>query len=116
MIEEDLYRGDTGPVIRPRPAVLDDGEVIDGNWSCFTAVLDEAGNIVIPKFEVTAKTQDGLRFMAVLNPENTSKLSVANPPDPTRYIWVVELSNNTTVPPFRIEKHYKLNVREQGVI
>lgn len=110
----DVYRGDTGPVIRARPSILDDGVLLDGNWKCYASVKDSLGNIVIDKYEITAKTGDGLRFQAVLGKDRTILLPVRG--KSTKYVWAVELLNPTTSPPFNIEKHFELNVHEQGVL
>lgn len=110
-VDFDIYQGDTGPILRPRPSVLDDAEVIGASWHCYLAVNDEDGNEVIAKFEVTDKTADNLRWIAALTPDNTAGI------DPNaRYEMVLEVSDATTIPPFKKEKHYVIQILEQGIL
>jgi len=113
--EYTIYQGDTGPIIRPRPTVLDDGATLDSNWSCFTAVNDADGAVVIAKREVTGKTADNLRFIAALTPTETNLLDVDDSESYRPYTQVIEVINTTLAPPFNIEEHYTLKVVPQGI-
>lgn len=113
--EYTIYQGDTGPIIRPRPTVLDDGVVLDVNWTCSTAVNDADGVEVIAKRAVTDKTVDNLRFVAALTPTETNLLLVDDSENYRSYTQVIEVINTTLTPPFNIEEHYTLKVTPQGI-
>lgn len=113
--EYTIYQGDTGPIIRPRPTVLDDGVVLDINWSCFTAVNDADGTPVIARRAVTDKTDDNLRFIAALTPTETNLLEVEDSESYRPYTQIIEVINTTLTPPFNIEEHYTLKVTPQGI-
>lgn len=111
-----LYQGDTGPIIRPRPSVLDTGVVLDVNWTCFIGVNDADGTAVVAKRAVTDKTSDNLYFVAALTPTETTALTVSAGELYEHYNMVVEVVNTTLIPPFNIEQHYTLHVKEQGLV
>ena len=110
-----IKRGETGPIMRPRPDTLDDGEAIDTNWICKTAVNDKDGNSVIAARTITTKTDNQQYFEFALTPTETDSLTVASGDDYTLYIQVVEISNATLFPLFNIEKNYELKVKEGGI-
>ena len=105
----EIYQGDTGPVFLPRPSVLDVAEVLDADWSCWVAVNDLSDTNVIAKFEITEKTLDNLRWVAVLTPNQTELL------DPASYTMVIEVKNSVYSPVFNVEKHFTLTVKTQGI-
>lgn len=109
-IEYEIYQGDTGPLLRVRPSVLAEGEVIGAGWHCYIAARTGDNQYAIPVREVTDKSSDNLRWLVALLPSETETLD----PD-TEYDMVIEVVNDTTTPPFTVEKHYPLKVLAQGV-
>ena len=108
----NIYQGDTGPIMKPRPSVLDDGVTLDADWHCYINVIDSSGTEVVPKREVTDKTADNLRWIAALLPAETATIPVSN----DFHTMVIEVVNATTIPPFNVEKHYSIAVHKQGIV
>lgn len=111
-IDFKIYQGDTGPILKPRPSVIDTGDVIDATWHCYLGVNDADGVEVIARTEITDKTADDMRWICALTPAQTATIP---PLLDTPYNMVIEVTNTTTTPPFNIEKHYGLEVRDQGL-
>lgn len=109
------YQGDTSPVLQPRPTVLDDGVVLDVNWTCHIAANYEDGTEAVPKTEITDKTSDNLRFIAALTPTQTGTIIIPSGLKCINVILIIETANSTTIPPFKIEKHYILPIKNQGI-
>ena len=108
-----LYQGDDMELIQVRPRLNDDNAVIDNNWVCEIAVMNEAGDIVVPKRTVTLKSDDDMYFLAGLTPAETSLLTVTK--RMTQYIFAVQCKNNTLSPTYNREKHLPLYVEPQAV-
>lgn len=115
MATYEIYQGDTGPVFLPRPSVLDPATVLDADWSCWVAVNDLDGNVAITKYEITEKTVDDLRWVAVLTPNQTGTLSVNTDGTPKIYTMIIEVKNSVYSPVFNVEKHFTLGVKPQGI-
>jgi len=113
--EYDMYQGDTSPIVYARPAVLADTDPLDADWHCYVGAVDADGDLVVPRREVTDKTSDGSQWIAALTPTETEALKVSWAEASRAYIMVVEVTNDNTVPPFRVESHYYLNVCPQGL-
>lgn len=113
--EFSIYQGDTGPVLRVRPTVLDDGAVLDANWHCYIAVNDPTGAVTVASREVTDKDGDNFRWLASLTPAETATLPVDDDEHSRGYQMVIEVVNTAVVPPFNKEKHYTLKVSPQGI-
>ena len=110
-----IYLGDTGPVLQPRPTVLDDGVPLDANWTCHIAANYADGTVAIASTEVTDKTADNLRWIAALTPTQTATLTI---PVGEAFIvidHVLEIVNLTLTPVFRKEVHHRLPVCAQGI-
>lgn len=106
----DIFQGDHSPVYRCRPTALPDGQPINGSWKCHIGVTDENDRVVMAKREVTAKTSDGLRWLAALTPAETGALAPG-----AYYNMVIEVSNTTTTPPFNKEKRVQFKLLHQGI-
>ena len=111
-----IYHGNTGPILQPRPTVLDDGVVLDANWTCYIGANYEDGAEAVAKTEVTMKTADGLRFVAALTPTQTESLTLPPGLDCINIDLIIEVANSVLVPPFKVEAHYTLPVLQQGMI
>jgi hypothetical protein len=109
-----LFKGDDMELIQVRPRLNDDTAVIDSNWVCEIAVMNEAREIVVPKRTVTLKSDDGKYFLAGLTSAETSLLTVAK--RMTQYIFAVQCKNNTLSPAYNREKHLPLYVEREVVI
>lgn len=112
----EIYQGDTSPVFLPRPSVLEPAVELDADWSCWVAVNELDGTPVITKFEITAKTTDNLRWVAVLTPSQTALLGVNTDGTLKNYKMVIEVKNILYFPIFNVEMHFTLGVRPQGII
>ena len=110
-----LKQGETGPIIRVRPSVLEDGSVIDGNWTCRTSVNDKDGNQIIAPRAITTKTDDNLYFKLALSPTETESLSIATGADYTLYDQIVEIVNSVLSPKFNVEEDYELKIKPGGI-
>lgn len=111
-----IYLGDTGPVLEVRPSVLDEGVVIDANWSCHIRAIYKDGSEAIAKTEITWKTSDDLYFIAALTPTQTETIDIPNNLAGVTIEMIVEVANLTVIPPFKKEIHYDVSVCEQGII
>lgn len=110
-----IHQGDTGPMLKPRPSVLDDGVVLDADWHCYIAALDATGAVAIASREVTDKDTGNLRWLASFTPAETATLDVEDSDNYRSYKMVLEVVNTTTTPPFNVESHFVLNVAPQGI-
>lgn len=113
---DSIYRGNTGPVLQPRPTVLDDGVILAPEWTCYIGANYEDGSEAVAKTEVLQKTADNLRWIAALTPTQTEALVIPSGLDCINIDLIIEVANATTVPPFKVELHYTLSVLEQGMV
>ena len=113
---DSIYRGNTGPILQPRPTVLDDGVTLDVNWTCYIGANYEDGSEAVAKTLVTDQTDDFLRWIAALTPTQTEALVIPSGLDCINIDLVIEVENPLTRPPFKVETHYTLPVLEQGMI
>ncbi len=100
-----IFKGDTaGPWNVGHK--LDDGTLatLTGSYTCTIKV---AGTAI--ERGVTDLTADSKRFIAALTPTETATLT------PGQYVVAIEVVNNTTIPPLRVETHIILTVSEQIV-
>lgn len=102
----EVVQGDTTPLIKAGPKFDGERPDLDASWSCRTALFDEQGNKLIDK-AVTNKTQDNKRFIVALTPDETAMCA------PGTYVWVVEIRNPNTNPPFNVEEDQPLRVKRQ---
>ena len=121
----EVFKGDTTDIIYVRPGPLNPGDLIDSNWKCFVGVTDYINTsemsarevtdiVVVPvKNPDTSMTSDEECFMCFLTPAETLTLSVDA--ETTLHNWVIEVSNTTTTPPFNLESHNELYVKEQSL-
>jgi len=108
-----IHRGNTTDVVYVRPSVLD-GATIDANWSCKTAVVNTAGDVLVDTTTITAKSADDTEFKVYLTPTQTNALN----PDSgyQEYIWVVQLENTTLTPPIKRDIQFRLGVDIGNII
>jgi len=114
----NLYQGDTSDVKLVRPDFPGLTNALDGNWLCQQAVMDCAGVVVVGASTVSAKTTDDNgkeRFVVAVSPTDSATLSVAAGEPYQEYTWLIELSNPTTIPPYKKEHHTTLRVFSQGI-
>lgn len=112
---DSIYQGNTGPVLQPRPTVLDDGVVLDANWTCHIGANYKDGAVAVAKTEVTDKTVDNLRWIAALTPTQTAAIDLGS----LKCVdidLILEVANSTVVPPFKVETHYTLPIKLQGMV
>lgn len=110
-----IYKGDTSPILQPRPTVLADATVLDADWHCYIAANYKDGTEAVASREVTDKTSDDLRWIAALTPTETDTIVFPGGLKTIDIILVIEVINTTTIPPFNKETHYTLPVCTQGI-
>lgn len=115
MNEYEIIQGNTGPILRSTPYIGDQAQVIDANWRCETLVMDRTGNAVVPKREITDTDAAKSYWPVALLPTETASLTLTKNKF-TEFIWVIQIYNDTTVPPFRIERQFLLKVKKQGLV
>ena len=104
-----IKQGNTGPLWRvgvqsydaegvPIPGVYEDLSV---NYACTVAVPTATPAISRP---VTALSADNTRFLVQLTPAETETLTEQ------KHTVAIEVVNNTTTPPFKVETHVDLLV------
>ncbi|MFL0802440.1 MAG: hypothetical protein K6L81_01895 [Agarilytica sp.] len=111
----EVFQGDTTTIQRVRPSVLALDEVIASPWECRQNVIDHHGNVVVESSEITSFSSDQLRWLVALTPSQTQSLPVEYNEPYSKYIWVIQVSNPDTTPPFSVEKHIELRVKKQGL-
>ena len=102
----DITKGDTGVVTETGPSV--DTNVSTGSWACRITVSTKAGAAPIIDRAVTEFTADNFKFLAYLTPTETDGLTLGT------YLQTIEISNATLTPILNEEKHYTINIKEQG--
>ena len=107
---DTTYVGDTSPILQPRPTVLDDGVVLDVNWTCSIAAYYEDGAIAVASTPVTDKTSDNLRFIAALTPTQTGIIVVPASLDCINVVLELIVINTTLTPPFQKKTRYALPI------
>lgn len=107
---DTTYVGDTSPILQPRPTVLDDGVVLDTNWTCTIAADYEDGSEAVAVTPVTDKTSDNLRFIAALTPAQTGTIVVPSELDCINVILELIVANSTLIPPFNKKIRYTLPI------
>lgn len=112
---DPIYQGNTGPILQPRPTVLVEGEPLDANWTCHIGANYKDGTVAVPKTEITDKTTDNLRWIAALTPTQTDAIDLGSL-SCVEVDLIIEVTNLTVIPPFKIETHYTLPVKKQGMI
>ena len=114
-VQYTIFQGNTGPVLKPRPSVLDDVTVLDADWHCYIAANNADGTVAIASREVTDKTVDNLRWIAALTPAETETLTVNAEDESVGYKVIIKVVNATTTPSFEVDYEYILFVKPQGM-
>lgn len=107
---ETTYKGDTSPILQPRPTVLDDGVVLDADWTCSIAADYEDGTEAVAETPVTDKTADNLRFIAALTPTQTGAIVIPSGLECINIILKLVVINTTLIPPFQKTVRYTLPI------
>ena len=113
-----LYQGETSTVKWARPELPSLADVLDANWNCQQAVLDCDGVVVIAASTVADKTTDEQgkeRFVVAVSPSDSATLTVPDGEPYQDYLWVIQLENTGTTPPYNKEHMMTLRIRAQGI-
>jgi hypothetical protein len=109
-----LFEGDSSLPIKVRPAIANPAVAITPDWVLKTRLVGEDGTEFVPTRVESTITDDGLNWAISLSPDDTAAVVVMK--NYTRCLWVVEVSNNNLIPPYKREKHVAVNVKKQGLI
>ena len=95
-----IYKGDTSPILQPRPTVLADGVILDADWHCYVTANYKDGEVAVANREVTDKTSDNLRWIVALTPAETNALVFPDGLKTMDITFITQVVNTTTIPSF----------------
>lgn len=99
-------QGNTSDVLKVRPCLRDTNHVLDSSWVCRIKVRDAAGDDLINRVEANI-SHDQRHYIVALTPAETAILPVGD------YLWIIQVENENTLPPFVIEEHRALRIEPQ---